>query len=306
MKYMFLLLGLLAALYAPAQTPARRLPIRQRYLSDTSRWVFVRIPCAFPAEPLPPAPVVLPPAKPADTLAASKPTPPISPTISVAIQTTTVLPPPPPPPARLTFIERFDNYDNHWTDGQVGNYVYQLDPYNNAYTIQRKATGRSATGKPVRPTTGKPALSFVSLPAGMDLNQADSFTLSVTIAVPPGVPANGGLVLGLLNADNYCHFMLVGDRLVSVKWVVNGGNMVYMPGKPVAALVPIGRTLNVLTVRKGRDKKDREMLYFTVNGREIQASPYTFQPFRGNKIGFISAGAAIKFQNLSLVVSPPR
>ncbi len=193
-------------------------------------------------------------------------------------------------PAKLTFAERFDDNHNFWSDGTIDGYTYELAPFYNSYFIRREAGKRSS----------KPGLTFVALPADIDLNRAESFTLSVDIIVPKDSPFDGGLMFGALNDKNYCHFQLRGEKEASIKWVVNGGNMAsYMPGTylPTGKLIqPLRNTLRVV--------KEKDQLHFFINDRELQESPYDFRQFRGNKVGFISSGDAVKFQNLTVVVSP--
>ncbi len=194
--------------------------------------------------------------------------------------------------AQQTFIERFDDNRNAWTNTTTNQYTYELTPFYNSYFIRRETPKR----------TGKPGLAYIALPATMNLSQAESFTVSVDVVVPKESSFDGGLVLGVVDEKNYCHFQLRGETEASIKWVVNGGSMAsYMPGTylPTGKLIkPLRNTLRVV--------KEKEQLHFYINDRELQDSPFEFRQFRGNKIGFISSGEAIKFQNLTVVVSSIR
>jgi hypothetical protein len=142
----------------------------------------------------------------------------------------------------------------------------------------------------------------VSLPAGMDLTRAESFTISVDMIVPKTSPFDAGLVFGALDERNYCHFLLKGTTEVSIKSVFNGSPLAkYMPGQPVETGVVAQPLRNTLTVTKENNK-----LHFYVNGQEVQTSPYEFRSFRGNKIGLVSGGEAVKFQNLTVTATPVR
>ncbi|MBD2704484.1 hypothetical protein IC229_27840 [Spirosoma sp. BT702] len=252
-----------------------------------------------PSDP-PPTPVSLPVTRPTTTSRSA------SPTLTTATNVSTVAANPPTKndvasstsalvtatrpetsankPTNITFSELFADNQNKWLVGQTGGYEFEVAK--SSYFIRKTSASTSRAG-----------YGYINLPTALDLNKAESFTITVDMIVPPGIQPNAGLVIGVNDEDNLCEFRVADRQKVIVKSLRNGlSSPTYMPGKPIPARVPINQETNTLMIQK-RNKK----LYFYVNNREVESSPYEFKPFSGNKIGFVSAAQAVKFQNLKVV-----
>ncbi|GAB3695191.1 hypothetical protein GCM10027592_16970 [Spirosoma flavus] len=185
---------------------------------------------------------------------------------------------------KTTFLESFADNQNKWLVGQTGGYEFEVAK--DSYFIRKTSA-----------STSRAAYGYINLPSTIDLNKAETFTVTVDMTVPPGIQPNAGLVIGVNDEDNLCEFRVADRQKVIVKLLRNGiPSPTYMPGKPTVARVPINQETNTLMIQK-RNKK----LYFFVNNREVVNSPYDFKPFAGNKIGFVSAAQTVKFQNLKVV-----
>ncbi|GAB3996215.1 hypothetical protein GCM10028807_38450 [Spirosoma daeguense] len=184
----------------------------------------------------------------------------------------------------VVFNESFTDNQNKWLVGQTGGYEFEVAK--NSYYIRKRSMG-----------IPRAAYGYVTLPPTVDLNKMESFTITADMVVPEGIQLNAGLIIGVDDEDNLCEFRLAGREKVIVKMLRNGAtSATYMPGNPVLAKVRIDQESNTLMIQK-RNKK----LHFFINNREIESSPYDFQPFLGNKIGFVTATQAVKFQNLKVI-----
>lgn len=181
------------------------------------------------------------------------------------------------------FNEGFKTNQHGWLVGKKNG--YELEVMQGSYYIRQ-----------VSATANQPARSYIALPPSIDLNKAESFTITVDMTVPPGVQPNGGLLIGVQDVNNYCLFELIGTNQVSVKSLVDGGTFAnYMPGKPTPPRVPVNKDRNTLMVRK-----EMNQLHFYINGEEVEDSPHVFRKFKGSKIGFITSSKTVKFQNLKV------
>jgi hypothetical protein len=188
-----------------------------------------------------------------------------------------------------TFSETFTKNQNRWLVGQKNGYELEISLGN--YYIHKTSA-----------STVNPARSYISLPPTIDLNKAESFTVTIDMIVPPGVQPDGGLLLGVKDVNNFCQFRLMGTNQVSIKSLSNGGTFAnYMPGKPTPPRVNVSRERNTLMV-----KKELNQLHFYINGEEVEDSPHVFRKFSGNKIGVITASKTVKFQNLNVEITPGR
>ncbi|WP_338869718.1 hypothetical protein WBJ53_20865 [Spirosoma sp. SC4-14] len=182
-----------------------------------------------------------------------------------------------------SFSESFTTNQHRWLVGKKNG--YELEVMQGSYYIRKIAA-----------TASHPARTYIPLPSSIDLNKAESFTITADMTVPPGVQPNGGLLIGVQDVNNYCQFQLIGTNLVSVKSLIDGGTFAnYMPGKPVPPRVSVNKERNTLMI-----KKELNQLHFYINGEEVVDSPHVFRKFRGNKIGFITGSKTVKFQNLTV------
>ncbi len=184
-----------------------------------------------------------------------------------------------------SFLETFADNHNGWLVGKRRGFV--LEVAKDSYYIRKED-----------PSVTRPGRSYIKLPDDLNLNKADTFTVSVEMVVPANVQPDGGLLIGVKDTSNYCQFRLIGTSKVSLYTRVNGTAMAtYMPGKPTNAKVPIDAVRNTLTIRRTGDE-----LHFYVNGKEVEDSPHVFKNFKGNGVGFISFTEATKFQYLTVQV----
>ncbi|MFD1144435.1 hypothetical protein ACFQ4C_25130 [Larkinella insperata] len=187
--------------------------------------------------------------------------------------------------SRLLTDDFSDNH-NRWRIGQRG--AYSFDLFQNSYRIRKQATNVQT-----------PAISSIPLPSTLNLNKVDTFMVQVDVAGPSGIIPDAGLLLGVKDSLNYCHFRINNKNQVSVKYVINGlSYTIYMRGDYVPAGIPLSSMKNTLAVRKKGDQ-----IHFYINGREIPTSPYQFRQYQGNGIGFISTTDGTLFQNLTVSTS---
>ncbi|GAB3315797.1 hypothetical protein GCM10027299_05240 [Larkinella ripae] len=179
------------------------------------------------------------------------------------------------------FTDDFSDNHNRWRIGQRG--AYSFDLHQNSYRIRKQASN-----------TQTAAFSFIPVPTAINLNKVDTFMVQVDIAGPTGIIPDAGLLVGVKDSLNYCHFRINNKNQVSVKYVINGlSYTIYMRGEYVPAGIPLSATKNTLTVRKKGDQ-----IHFYLNGREIPTSPYQFRLYQGNGVGFVSTTDGTLFKNL--------
>ncbi|MBC7571679.1 MAG: hypothetical protein H7319_18410 [Spirosoma sp.] len=183
------------------------------------------------------------------------------------------------------FTDTFTRNEHGWLTGKRKGYEFEI--INDSYYIRRLSGAAQESGR-----------CYIDLPATLNLNTAQSFTISVEMTTAPGQTPQGGLLLGVQNVDNLVQFALADQQQVVVRSLNAGRSQAdYMSGKRTPAGVPINPDRNKLTVTKQADK-----LFFYLNGQEIAGSPYEFKPFKGNGIGFIAGETDIKLQNLVVQV----
>ena len=228
------------------------------------------------------APVVVTETKPADIPAETKPSkkkappsetpvPPARPTVAATAK-----------PAMKSFLETFADNRNGWLTGRRNG--YSLEIAKDSYYMRREKE------------VPRPGRSYIKLPDELNLNKADTFTVSVEMVIPEGIEPDGGLLIGVKDTSNYCQFRLLSTSKVALYTRVNGvAQANYMTGKPTAAKVPISGLRNTLTIRRTGDQ-----LHFYINGKEVEDSPHPYRPFKGNGVGFISFTNATKFQYLTV------
>lgn len=184
-----------------------------------------------------------------------------------------------------SFLESFADNRHGWLVGKRNGFL--LEVAKDSYYIRKEDASLT-----------RPARSYIKLPDDLNLNKADTFTVSVEMIVPANLQPDGGLLIGVKDTSNYCQFRLIGTSKVSLYTRVNGTAMAtYMPGKPTNAKVPIDAVRNTLTIRRTGDD-----LHFFVNGKEVEDSPHPYRAFKGNGVGFISFTEATKFQYLTVQV----
>ncbi|MEZ0482989.1 hypothetical protein [Fibrella aquatica] len=189
----------------------------------------------------------------------------------------------PAKPVTRTFLEPFTDNRNGWLTGKRNG--FDLEIAKDSYYIRKQSDAISRPGR-----------SYIKLPDDVNLNKADTFTVSVEMVIPPTIEADGGLLIGVKDTSNYCQFRVIGTSKVALYTRVNGvAQANYMMGKPTAAKVAISPTRNTLTIRRTGDQ-----LHFYVNGKEVEDSPHPYRPFKGNGVGFVSFAEAVKFQYLTV------
>ncbi|MEZ0542990.1 hypothetical protein [Fibrella arboris] len=185
-------------------------------------------------------------------------------------------------PAVRTFLETFADNHNGWLTGKRNG--FDLEIAKDSYYIRKQKSDN------------RPGRTYIKLPDDLNLNRADTFTVSVEMIIPPTVEADGGLLIGVKDTSNYCQFRVIGTSKVALYTRVNGvAQPNYMMGKPTAAKVAISSTRNTLTIRR-----TGEQLHFFLNGKEVEDSPHPYRPFKGNGVGFINFAEAVKFQYLTV------
>ncbi|MFC5411188.1 hypothetical protein ACFPMF_17840 [Larkinella bovis] len=186
------------------------------------------------------------------------------------------------------FSDDFRDNRNRWRIGQRG--AYSFDMAQNAYRVHKQASNTQTS-----------AFSFIPIPTGINLNKVDTFMVQVEIGGPGGIIPDAGLLIGVRDSLNYCHFRINNKNQVSVKYVINGlSYTIYMRGDYVPAGIPLSTSQNTLTVRK-----KGEQIHFYLNGREIPTSPYQFRQYQGNGIGFVSNTDGTTFRNLTVSAGAP-
>ncbi|GAB3908396.1 hypothetical protein GCM10028803_43940 [Larkinella knui] len=184
-----------------------------------------------------------------------------------------------------SFTEDFSDNRNRWLIGRRGAYAFDMSQ--NTYRIYKQASDSPAS-----------AFSYISIPTALNLNKVDTFMVQVELAGPSGIIPDAGLLIGVKDSLNYCHFRINNKNQVSVKYVINGlSYTIYMRGDYVPAGIPLSATKNTLTVRR-----KGEQIHFYLNGREIPTSPYQFRQYQGNGIGFVSTTDGTTFRNLTVSV----
>ncbi|WP_128544882.1 hypothetical protein [Larkinella soli] len=192
--------------------------------------------------------------------------------------------PTPPPAVIRSFEEDFTDNRNRWRIGQRGAYSYDISQ--KGYRVRKMAGADPQT----------PAFSYIPLPPAIQLNKVDTFSVQVDITGPGGQIPDAGLLLGVRDSLNYCHFRINNKHQVSIKYVINGlSYTIYMRGDYVPAGGRLSTTKNTLTVRK-----TGEQIHFYLNNREVPTSPYQFRQYQGNGIGFVANTDGTVFRNLTV------
>lgn len=189
------------------------------------------------------------------------------------------------PDFRPAFTGDFATNRNGWKAGAHGDYQYQIGQ--GRYSIRKRNVH-----------TRQNAFSTVELPAAINLNQAEVFTIKVDMLADSGRVPAGGLLFGVKDSLNYNAFMLNEQGQVSIIRVANGQTFSdYMPGDYFSAGVLVDKNRDRLMIqRKGG------ALRFYINSQEIRSSPYAFKMLSGNGIGLTSSGYWTSFQKLSVTV----
>lgn len=191
--------------------------------------------------------------------------------------------------ASRSFLETFADNHNGWLTGRRNGFELELADDNSYYIRSQRPLDNGQS-------LARPGRSYIKLPDNLNLNRADTFTVSVEMVMPPGIAPDAGLLIGVKDTSNYCQFRLLDKNKVALYTRVNGTSQAgYMAGKPTLAKVPIDAKRNTLTIRRTGDQ-----LHFYINGREVEDSPHPYRPFKGNGVGFISYANAVKFQYLTV------
>ncbi|WP_461092413.1 hypothetical protein [Spirosoma gilvum] len=182
---------------------------------------------------------------------------------------------------RPAFTGDFATNRNGWRAGNLGDYYYQIGL--GRYSIRKRNMN-----------TQKASYSAVELPATINLNKADNFTIKVDVLADSGRVPTGGILFGVKDSLNYSAFTLNGKGEISIMRIANGQTFSdYMPGDFFMPGVTVDKNRNRLTVRRKGDT-----LHFYVNEQEVRSSPYTFKMLPGNGIGLTSSGYWTSFQKL--------
>ncbi len=186
---------------------------------------------------------------------------------------------------RPAFTGDFATNRNGWKAGNQGDYYYQIGL--GRYSIRKRNTN-----------TKEAAFSTVELPATINLNLADVFTIKVDVLADSGQVPSGGILFGVLDSLNYGAFTLNAKGEVSIIRVENGQTTSdYMPGDYFLPGVLVEKNRNRLMIeRRGQG------LRFYINAQEIRSSPYPFKMLPGNGIGVTSSGYWTSFQKLSVTL----
>lgn len=186
---------------------------------------------------------------------------------------------------RPAFTGDFATNRNGWKAGNRGDYYYQIGL--GRYSIRKRNNN-----------TREAAFSTVELPADINLNLADVFTIKVDMLADSGQVPSGGILFGVLDSLNYSAFTLNGKGEVSILRVANGQTFSdYMPGDYFLPGVLVEKNRNRLMIeRRGQG------LRFYINAQEIRSSPYAFKMLPGNGIGVTSSGYWTSFQKLSVTI----
>ena len=174
-----------------------------------------------------------------------------------------------------------------WFAGTRGGYHYQIGF--GKYNVRQ-----------VGPAPGSRAFSAVPLPADINLNLADYFTIKVDVVADSGRIPNGGLVFGVLDSLNYCSFTLNPDGTMALARVVDGRQTdPILTGLTLNPGVPVVPNRNQLILRR----VDRALHVF-INQREVRGSPFAFEQLPGNGIGITAGGDWTSFQKLLVTLGP--
>ena len=188
---------------------------------------------------------------------------------------------------RPAFTGDFATNRNGWKAGNQGDYYYQIGL--GRYSIRKRT-----------PNTKQVAFSHVELPADINLNRADTFTIKVDVLADSGRIPTGGLLFGVKDSLNFSAFTLNSRGEISIIRVANGETFGdYMPGDFFTPGVSVERNRNRLTVRRKGD-----VLHFYVNEQEVRSSPYPFRTLSGNGVGLITSAYWTSFQKLSVTLGP--
>ncbi len=191
------------------------------------------------------------------------------------------------PGFRPAFTGDFATNRNGWKAGNKGDYHYQIGM--GRYSIRK----RNINSQQV-------AFSYVPLPADINLNLADTFTVKVDVLADSGRIPTGGLLFGVRDSLNFCAFTLDGTGRISIIRAANGATFSdYMPGDFFTPGVPVDKNRNRLTIRRKGDA-----LHFYVNEQEVRSSPYPYKMFSGNGIGMTTSAYWTSFQKLSVTLGP--
>ena len=157
---------------------------------------------------------------------------------------------------RPAFTGDFATNRNGWKAGNRGDYYYQIGL--GRYSIRKRNAN-----------TREAAFSTVELPATINLNLADVFTIKVDMLADSGQVPSGGILFGVLDSLNYCAFTLNGKGEVSIIRVANGQTFSdYMTGDYFLPGVLVEKNRDRLMIeRRGQG------LHFYINAQEIRSSP---------------------------------
>ena len=188
---------------------------------------------------------------------------------------------------RPAFTGDFSTNRNGWKAGSKGDYYYQIGL--GRYDIRKRNTN-----------TKQVAFSAVELPADINLNRADLFTIKVDVLADSGRIPTGGLLFGVKDSLNYSAFTLNAKGEVSILRVANGKTFSdYMPGDFFSPGVSVEKNRNRLSIQRKGD-----VLHFYINAQEIRSSPYPFKMLSGNGIGLTSSAYWTSFQKLTVTLGP--
>ncbi len=183
------------------------------------------------------------------------------------------------------FTGDFATNRNGWKAGIKGDYYYQIGL--GRYSIRKRNTN-----------TDQVAFSTVELPADINLNHADVFTIKVDVLADSGQVPTGGLLFGVKDSLNYNAFTLNAKGEVSIVRVANGKTFSdYMPGDFFAPGVSVEKNRDRLSIQRRGDE-----LHFYINAVEIRSSPYPFKMLSGNGIGLTASGYWTSFQKLTVTL----
>lgn len=197
---------------------------------------------------------------------------------------------PPAPNAvgyRPAFTGDFVTNRNGWQAGTKGDYHYQIGV--GKYNVRKRNVN-----------TNQVAFSYVPLPAEINLNVAETFTIKVDVVADSGRVPTGGVLFGVADSLNYCAFTLNSKGEISIVRVANGATSnEYMPGDFFRPGVLLEKNRDRLTIRRTGDA-----LHFYINEQEVRSSPYPFRMLPGNGIGLTTTGYWTSFQKLTVTLGP--
>ncbi len=197
---------------------------------------------------------------------------------------------PPAPNAvgyRPAFTGDFVTNRNGWQAGNKGDYNYQIGV--GKYNVRKRNVN-----------TNQVAFSYVPLPAEINLNVAETFTIKVDVVADSGRVPTGGVLFGVADSLNYCAFTLNSKGEISIVRVANGATSSdYMPGDFFRPGVLLEKNRDRLIIRRTGD-----LLHFYINEQEVRSSPYPFKMLPGNGIGLTTTGYWTSFQKLTVTLGP--